>query len=163
MRDFTCMYLKTIIIIRSSSLLRRSLFQVILSMFGPICRYQGKWLLTEHEDRGYEFPGGKVEPNEEADQAAIREIQEETGAVVRELTYIGQYQVLGREKVIVKNIYFADIERLVKQDTYFETKGPVLFADLPRSIAKNKNFSFIMKDDVLRQSLAYLEKNGLIR
>lgn len=128
-----------------------------------ICRYQGKWSLTEHEDRGYEFPGGKVEPNEEADQAAIREIHEETGAVVRELTYIGQYQVLGREKVIVKNIYFADIERLVKQDTYFETKGPVLFADLPRSIAKNKNFSFIMKDDVLRQSLAYLEKNGLIR
>lgn len=25
-----------------------------------ICRYQGKWLLTEHEDRGYEFPGGKL-------------------------------------------------------------------------------------------------------
>lgn len=81
------MYLKTIIIIRSSSPLKRSLFQVIKACLG-ICRYQGKWLLTEHEDRGYEFPGGKVEPNEEADQAAIREIQEETGAVVRELTYI---------------------------------------------------------------------------
>ncbi|WP_315898382.1 NUDIX domain-containing protein [Bacillus pumilus] len=26
------------------------------------------------DDRGYEFPGGKVEPNEEADQAAIREL-----------------------------------------------------------------------------------------
>ncbi|MGE6628775.1 RNA deprotection pyrophosphohydrolase [Bacillus sp. NPDC077027] len=127
-----------------------------------ICRYQGKWLLTEHEDRGFEFPGGKVELDEKADQAVIREIQEETGAVVRTLAYIGQYKVLGREKVIVKNIYFADIEKLEKQDTYYETKGPVLFTDLPKSIARNKSFSFIMKDDVLRLSLAYLEKKGFL-
>lgn len=77
-----------------------------------ICRFGGKWLLTEHEDRGYEFPGGKVEPMECAEEAALREVKEETGARVKSLKYLGQYKVLGKEKVIVKNIYFADIEKL---------------------------------------------------
>ena len=46
-----------------------------------------------------------------AEEAALREVKEETGAAVRHLKYVGQYKVLGREKVIVKNIYFADIEK----------------------------------------------------
>ena len=25
-----------------------------------ICRYQGEWVLTQHNERGLEFPGGKV-------------------------------------------------------------------------------------------------------
>lgn len=55
--------------------------------------------------------------------SGLREVKEETGAAVRHLKYVGQYKVLGREKVIVKNIYFADIEKLEKQADYFETKG----------------------------------------
>ncbi len=104
-----------------------------------ICRYGDKWLLTEHEDRGFEFPGGKVEPMECAEEAALREVKEETGAAVRHLKYVGQYKVLGREKVIVKNIYFADIEKLEKQANYFETKGPVLFSELPENLPEIKN------------------------
>ena len=104
-----------------------------------ICRYGDKWLLTEHEDRGFEFPGGKVEPMECAEEAALREVKEETGAAVRHLKYVGQYKVLGREKVIVKNIYFADIEKLEKQADYFETKGPVLFSELPENLPEIKD------------------------
>ncbi len=48
-----------------------------------ICRYKDKWLLTDHKERGIEFPGGKVEPGETAGQAAIREVMEETGATVK--------------------------------------------------------------------------------
>ncbi|MCY7834489.1 nucleoside triphosphatase YtkD, partial [Bacillus spizizenii] len=43
------------------------------------------------------------------------EVKEETGARVKSLKYLGQYKVLGKEKVIVKNIYFAVIEKLEKQ------------------------------------------------
>lgn len=128
-----------------------------------ICRYQNQWLLTNHQDRGYEFPGGKVEPFENAEEAALREVKEETGADVKKLTYIGQYKVLGREKVIIKNIYFAEIDKIEKQETYYETKGPVLMDDLPEDIAKNRKYSFIMKDSVLKISLEKLKKDGMIK
>lgn len=118
-----------------------------------ICRYKGQWLLTEHGDRGYEFPGGKVEELETADEAAEREVMEETGGKIETLRYLGQYKVLGKEKTIIKNIYYAVVSELVKKDNYFETNGPVLFTELPGNIFQNRKFSFIMKDDVLKHSL----------
>lgn len=123
-----------------------------------VCRYEDQWLLTEHSDRGYEFPGGKVEKNETADEAAIREVKEETGGIVKKLTYLGQYKVQGKEKVIVKNIYFATIEILEKQQQYFETFGPILLENIPKNIKYDKKYSFIMKDDVLHHSLLEINK-----
>jgi 8-oxo-dGTP diphosphatase len=123
-----------------------------------ICRYQDKWLLTKHSDRGYEFPGGKVEENETAKEAAIREVKEETGGIVNTIEYIGQYKVMGKEKIIVKNIYFAMISELKDQDDYFETFGPVLLQEIPQTVKKDKQYSFIMKDDVLQRSLAEVKR-----
>ncbi|MFC4387192.1 RNA deprotection pyrophosphohydrolase [Gracilibacillus marinus] len=123
-----------------------------------ICRYKGKWLLTKHLSRGLEFPGGKVEKNETADDAALREVNEETGAKVDQLYYIGQYCVESRYQSIVKNIYFATIKELTEQTSYFETAGPVLLEEIPTNIKHNETFSFIMKDDVLTYSLAYIKE-----
>ncbi|MTH54455.1 nucleoside triphosphatase YtkD [Bacillus mangrovi] len=122
-----------------------------------VCRYQGKWLLTNHGDRGYEFPGGKVEENETADEAAIREVKEETGGIVSYIQYMGQYRVTGKEKTIIKNIYFAKVSELVHLDDYMETKGPVLLDALPENIQTDRRFSFIMKDEVLQQSMRRAE------
>ncbi|USK33007.1 nucleoside triphosphatase YtkD [Bacillus sp. F19] len=118
-----------------------------------ICRYGDQWLLTIHRDRGYEFPGGKVENSESPDDAALREVKEETGATVSKLRYIGQYKVLGKEKTIIKNIYYAEIGEIIPQTDYLETKGPILFEALPEDIGRNRKFSFIMKDNVLVKSL----------
>ncbi|MBD8068571.1 RNA deprotection pyrophosphohydrolase [Bacillus sp. PS06] len=123
-----------------------------------ICRYNGQWLLTKHKERGLEFPGGKVESGETANDAAIREVMEETGAIVSELTYLGQYKVLGKGKTIIKNIYFAEIESLTNQTSYFETFGPILLQDIPLPLKKNNQYSFIMKDNVLIHSLEQVEK-----
>ncbi|MEK5441444.1 RNA deprotection pyrophosphohydrolase [Fredinandcohnia sp. FSL W7-1320] len=124
-----------------------------------ICRYQNQWLLTNHSERGLEFPGGKVEEGENPEAAAIREVMEETGAEVKEIEYIGQYKVIGKGKTIIKNIYFAEIDRLLEKKTYFETKGPVLLKEIPLGNVKtDRRFSFIMKDDVLTHSLDYVEK-----
>ena len=47
-----------------------------------VCRYQGKWLWVKHRERDtYENPGGHREEGETVRQAAVRELQEETGAL----------------------------------------------------------------------------------
>ncbi|CAG9622427.1 RNA deprotection pyrophosphohydrolase [Sutcliffiella rhizosphaerae] len=125
-----------------------------------ICYYQDQWLLTSHKNRGLEFPGGKVEPGETAQQGAVREVREETGGHVSNLEYIGQYKVEGRDKVIIKNVYFAVIDRLEKQSTYFETNGPVLLKKLPNNIQKDNRFSFIMKDDVLTYCVEKIRRSS---
>lgn len=123
-----------------------------------ICRYQNQWLLTEHKERGVEFPGGKVEAGESAEEAAIREVMEETGGVVEKITYIAQYYVAGKNDHVIKNVYFAKVNELKVQDGYFETNGPVLLNSIPGNVRKNKKYSFIMKDDVLTKSLDYILK-----
>ncbi|MFD2656003.1 RNA deprotection pyrophosphohydrolase [Gracilibacillus thailandensis] len=123
-----------------------------------ICRFEKKWLLTKHKNRGLEFPGGKVEQNETPKQAAIREVLEETGGEVDQIKYIGQYFVSGKREKLAKNIYFAMVKKLREQDSYYETEGPVLLEKLPENIKSNENYSFIMKDDVLSYSLDYIEK-----
>lgn len=124
-----------------------------------ICRYKGKWLLTDHKERGMEFPGGKVEPGESADQAAVREVMEETGATIQKLHYIGQYKVEGRHDTVIKNVYFAEIDTLLPQPTYYETKGPVLLRNIPANVKRKSNFSFIMKDAVLESCMLRIKKS----
>ncbi|SFJ39229.1 8-oxo-dGTP diphosphatase [Halobacillus dabanensis] len=122
-----------------------------------ICRYKEQWLLTKHKDRGLEFPGGKVEEGETAEEAAVREVREETGAEISQLSYIGQYHVDGKGGTVVKNVYFAIIDVLDDQEHYFETYGPVLFRHLPRNLKGNERFSFMMKDEVLPECLKRVE------
>ncbi|MFZ3589353.1 RNA deprotection pyrophosphohydrolase [Bacillus sp. DJP31] len=124
-----------------------------------ICRFENQWLLTSHTRRGLEFPGGKVEKGESPEQAAIREVKEETGGDVSTIQYIGQYKVSGRGKTIIKNIYFAEIGAVTKQPTYYETNGPVLLPVLPLKVAQDSRFSFIMKDDVLTYSLEHIKNH----
>ncbi|MDG5787815.1 nucleoside triphosphatase YtkD [Evansella sp. AB-P1] len=118
-----------------------------------ISQYLGNWLLTIHPSRGLEFPGGKVEEGEAPSEAAKREVFEETGGIVSELHYIGQYKVEGKSEVVIKNVYFAVVEDLISKKNYFETKGPKLLKKIPTNVRTNDQYSFIMKDDVLELSI----------
>lgn len=124
-----------------------------------ICRYKDKWLLTNHKERGYEFPGGKVEPGEIAKEAAVREVMEETGAVLEEINYLAQYYVAGKSGSVIKNVYFAKVAKLIEQPNYYETKGPVLLDFLPDDLAESEKYSFMMKDDVLFHCLNEIKAN----
>lgn len=122
-----------------------------------ICQYEDKWLLTKHKERGLEFPGGKVEQDETADDAAVREVKEETGGIVEDLNYVAQYYVAGKGGTIIKNVYYAKISKLERQSTYYETDGPVLLEDIPTDVKTNESFSFIMKDDVVKHCLNHIK------
>ncbi|WP_419178074.1 RNA deprotection pyrophosphohydrolase [Litchfieldia alkalitelluris] len=126
-----------------------------------ICRLGSDWLLTRHSSRGIEFPGGKVEVGETAEEAAIREVYEETGGKVKDLFYIGQYKVEGKTEVVIKNVYYALIGDLIEKSDYHETEGPLLLNSLPANIRSKNNYSFIMKDDVLELSLTEVMKRYL--
>ncbi|WP_027964384.1 RNA deprotection pyrophosphohydrolase [Halalkalibacillus halophilus] len=123
-----------------------------------IAKYKGKWLLTKHKERGIEFPGGKVEEGESAEEAAIREVKEETGGIVSSLRFVGQYYVSGKGGTIIKNVYYATIAQLEEHTHYLETDGPVLFSKLPRNLKYKKDFSFMMKDHVLKLSMKLINE-----
>lgn len=127
-----------------------------------ICKFKNQWLLTKHKERGYEFPGGKVEIGETADEAAVREVMEETGAVLKKIDYLAQYYVVGKSGSVIKNVYLAEVDKLTDQPTYYETEGPVLFNELPDNLAENINFSFMMKDEVLFHCLNKINEHKKI-
>jgi 8-oxo-dGTP diphosphatase len=127
-----------------------------------VCTYENRWLLTLHPRRGIEFPGGKVEPGEVPRDAAIREVFEETGATIDQLYEVGQYRVLGKAGTIIKNVYYANILKIEKQESYFETEGPILMDRLPKQLKQQHSFSFMMKDKVLSNTLKYLKAKGLV-
>lgn len=121
-----------------------------------ICRFKNSWLLTNHKERGLEFPGGKVEAGETLEEAARREVLEETGAVARSLESIGEYQVSDQNGSFVKRIFYSEIEKMVEKDDYLETGGPVLVSGNLLEKRMEDQYSFIMKDDVVKSSLAYV-------
>jgi 8-oxo-dGTP diphosphatase len=56
----------------------------------------GRLVLCRHKDRStWETPGGHIEPGESAEEAAKRELLEETGIVPRGLTAVADYDVDG--------------------------------------------------------------------
>jgi len=118
-----------------------------------ICRFYDQWLLTKHKERGWEFPGGKKEENETLEEAARREVEEETGAILTTLQYIGEYEVNTEENSFVKAIFYAEAIALEPREGYFETNGPVLISGDLLSLRFQDSYSFIMKDKIVELAL----------
>lgn len=51
-----------------------------------------QFLLVRHRDRGWELPGGRIEPKEGPVHCALREFREETGHVLAEPRFVAKLQ-----------------------------------------------------------------------
>lgn len=122
-----------------------------------ICQYRDAWLLTKHKSRGLEFPGGKVEAGESLEDAARREVFEETGAILKEIKQFAEYRVTSDKESFVKVIFWGKVKDIRKTNQYYETEGPVLVTgDLLEQRFGNE-YSFIMKDQVIEECINFLK------
>lgn len=104
-----------------------------------VCRYQGSWLWVKHKERDtYENPGGHREAGETVEQAAVRELQEETGALDFDIEPISCYSVTGRTRVCTEGgesfgkLFYAEIREL--GEIHSEIEGFELFDEIPEKL-----------------------------
>lgn len=76
-------------------------------------KYGDSWIFVRHQKREtWEIPGGHIEKNETPDQAANRELIEETGAVDFNIECVATYSVQKDGKKGYGRLYIADISKL---------------------------------------------------
>ncbi|HBD65022.1 MAG TPA: DNA mismatch repair protein MutT [Clostridiales bacterium] len=63
-------------------------------------RYKNKWVFCKHREREtYEMPGGHREAGETINEAAVRELQEETGAIDFKIRPVSVYSATGKTRL----------------------------------------------------------------
>lgn len=76
-------------------------------------KHKGNWIFVRHQHRvTWEIAGGHIESGETADEAAARELMEETGAVKFELECLATYSVTIDGETGWGRLYLAEVFEL---------------------------------------------------
>lgn len=106
-------------------------------------RYRDQWVFCRHKARDtWEIPGGHRESGESIEDAALRELQEETGAVRSDLHYIGTYGVTKNGETDYGALFLAQISELGDLRDDVEIGEVRLFDHLP----DNLTYPLIQRD-----------------
>lgn len=117
-------------------------------------KHENKWLCTIHKRRGVEVPGGKLEEGETLEEAAIREVFEETGVHVKNLQWFAEYAVHDEVK-FCKTVFTAQFAGQEHIEFDLETSGMLWLTD--EEFIHHPNLSFHMKDQGMRKMLEELK------
>jgi len=98
-------------------------------------RYNHNWLYVRHHKRNtWEIPGGHIEENETADEAAERELAEETGAVYFKIECVATYSVLKDGETGFGRLYFAEVARFGQIPDISEIAEVKMLDSLPENL-----------------------------
>lgn len=118
--------------------------------------YKGKWLCTINKKRGIEFPGGKVEPGETLQDAAIREVYEETAVHITGLKWFAYY-VVYEDTSFCKAVFTGKVERIDPFVEEHETLGMTWLTT--EELINHPNLSFFMRDEGMKKMLQEVKQD----
>jgi 8-oxo-dGTP diphosphatase len=98
-------------------------------------RVSGRWIFVRHNKRStWEIPGGHIEDGESSDEAASRELMEETGAIDFNLYRVSTYSVEQDARLGFGRLYYADVKRIGKIPDGSEIAEVILTDDIPENL-----------------------------
>lgn len=97
--------------------------------------YEGQWIFVRKKDHDtWEIPGGHIEKDETALDAAYRELQEETGAIGHDLYCVATYSVTKDGNKGYGRLFFAEIKTLGPVTDNSEIVETILLETMPEKL-----------------------------
>ncbi len=98
-------------------------------------RFKGRWIFVRHHERStWEIAGGHIEKRETPDDAARRELTEETGAILFDLFCVATYSVEMDGKIRFGRLYFAEVQEIIQVPDASEIAETIMAEELPEKL-----------------------------
>ena len=119
-------------------------------------RYRGRWIFVRHQDRDtWEIAGGHIEPGETAEEAASRELAEETGALLFDLVCVATYSVENEKGIGYGRLFFAEVESIGPVPDTSEIAEIKLLRRLPENLTYPD-----IQNELFRRVIEHLRGKG---
>jgi 8-oxo-dGTP diphosphatase len=119
-------------------------------------KFCGKWIFVRHHERTtWEIAGGHIEKDETPDEAARRELMEETGATNFNLECIATYSVTINDRILWGRLYLAEVKELGEIPDISEIAEMILSRNFPE-----ENTHPLIQPLLFKKALEYLEKRA---
>ena len=99
-------------------------------------RHDNKWLFIKHRERGgYEIPAGHPEEGETPENAAIRELMEETGAEDFIVTPVSYYSVKNEDETMHGKLFYSEVIRFGDITDKDEVESLFFSEEIPEEVS----------------------------